>query len=224
MSSNYLDGVTIVLSELAETYDKESIINVFQNNTTYKIHTQKVASPELFPDEAETEVFYQICGNEQTPTDTVPNPNGIYSPEYDSLELKLIAEDWESEVSHLERVLESAGLDFLRTIRYSYSRKLDVDEGRITKFTDSIVDEIEELGYDVSTERSSGTYIDAESKNITKEYKTWFYIDDSDEENSCPHHVNITFTEDGPFLCGTVLEGEEHEADFRRLLTDFSTA
>ncbi len=222
MNSNFIDSVTIELSNFAEQYSKETILDLFRENESYTVHKRK-SEPSYFKDKFETEILYLIYGTDKTPTDKSLNPNGMYRPKYNVFSLKCLVENWQKEVSHLKKIIEDAGLNYTGDIRYSYSRKLAIDEGQVNDFKESIVGEIEKLDYEVSTESTSGTFVDFEEKEKINEYKTWFYIEFSDEKFSFPHHINITFTEDGPFLCGTVLENKIHAEEFKDILTNFSS-
>lgn len=208
MDYEYLVGITISLDEFAQNKNEESIINIFESDMNYKVHLHK---EEYGPVRRHHFISNNISSDEY-------NPMYLYIPESNYLSAKLKPESWREEFWNIKNIIDSD--DTSIQVYRNYVRFLDIDESKIEEYTKKLVKEIESIvGYDVTWETSSGTHIHGEE--ITKEYKTWIYIQD-EEDNICPHSVDIEFTEKGPMLMGTVADNKTHDESFRELITNFS--
>lgn len=237
MRDKHLSSVSIDLTKHLEKNGLQTILDYMDetDNFGYKKRVSEPSLPpkELIGDDEEIEVneedaitYYDVFCQNHTDVDTDYNPRGRINVDCNSFELLMVAEDWRQEMERIESVfnVDTSGDEYVRN--FSYGRLLDCGEGRIGELRDNIVDRIENLGYDVDTEKSHGHFINTSDGSSTKEYKMWFYIheekleDESDE--LCSHHLSIDFTEDGPYLSGTVVEGVQHQKDFEQLLTEFT--
>lgn len=151
---------------------------------------------------------------------------GIHIPKESTTFLKLYKTEYEQEErEHLRDVLGDEFSENIQTIR-KYKRKLqNVDEGNAEQFVKQLAKEIGKLGYNVTTERSLGTWI-REKENETdvlNEYKWWFYILESDDpEDIAPHNLDLYFTEDGIEIRGYVTVGTDNQSEFEQFLTEFT--
>ena len=187
----------------------ECIMDTFRFSSDYTVESETLKDERL---QGRRKLYWFVKD------DDISDTISTYYTEPQSLKIKIFPERINSELSLIQ---ENLDIDFIHDYIHqeSYSRYLHSSEGRVKQFVQSLTKEIEELGYDVTHERSHGKLISDD--DTTKEYKWWIYINNHDGSR-CPHHVNIGFTENGPYLTGTVRNNAEDEERFRELLTDFS--
>ena len=198
MYENSFVGVNLDLDKVAENYDKEYILNKFKSRQDYKVENNNTK--------------YDFIGC----TYDTDNTKCVYVPCNDYFRVEIMPQNWEKEIDCIIDILNLDDKEY--QVYECYHRYLDVDESEIEEFTNAFVKEIEEMGYNVDWESSSGMYVMGEE--TINEYKIWIYIKNEDG-NLIPHMTDIIFTENGPILNGTVEKNKTHAKSFRRLINEF---
>lgn len=206
MESNHLSNIKLHFDDEL----LEPVVDTFTSLSNYTVESkileeaQLRSRQELYWFMKDDDFFNTIC---------------THYIEQQLLEVRIVSGRIEDELSLLQKSLEVDSIhDYIHI--ESYNRNLRSDEGRIEEFGNGLIEEIRQLGYEVNHERTTGRFMSDDGTR--KEYKWWIYIRDSDD-NLCPHNVDIIFTENGPYMSGTVQKDAEHYERFRELLTTFST-
>lgn len=201
---------TVVLDDYIQRYPRKPI-EQFRNNSSYTVY-ESDDGPDM------KRKLYTI--QESSDDDSF---FGILFPDEPSFKIIINEpQNIESRMSDLGAILGPQVYQMSEIIN-SYERHLSFDEGNVHKFVNQISEEIEELGYDVSTERSSGTWVQPAENKTKTEYKWWFYIYETEDwDKIAPHNFDLYFEEDGIYLRGHVTEGETHDNEFRKLMDEFS--